>query len=130
MSEIAKRNSSSPAGETLPNHASDNPLEKHLFSVVPGQYTGDLVDSLLCMVNGVEQTNGKETQLPASLVDINVLVSKSAATIRCTVNGYKFDRTGPLKQVLAEWQAFMDRLPTEDQAVAKCAMDIAKVVRQ
>ncbi len=60
------------------------------------------------------------------LTDINILVSKAEATIRCTAHGYTFEESGPLEKVLASWQKFMDQLPAESQHLAESAMQFAK----
>jgi len=60
------------------------------------------------------------------LTQVDVLVSKSQATIRCTVNGRRFDETGPLEQILARWKTFMDELPSDSQSSAQFAMTLAK----
>lgn len=60
------------------------------------------------------------------LTQIDVVVSKQTARIRCTAAGQSFDQSGPLADVLAKWTAFMDQLPAGSQPSAKFAMDLAK----
>ena len=62
----------------------------------------------------------------ADLTQIDVVVSKQSARIRCTAAGQSFDQSGPLAEVLAKWTAFMDQLPAGDRSSASFAMDLAK----
>lgn len=71
-----------------------------------------------------------KTKTASSLVGVNVLISKSQATIRCTANGRRFEETGSLDDVLAKWQTFMDQLPADAQASAQTAMDLAKEAKR
>lgn len=72
----------------------------------------------------------QNTKSDLHLVDINVLIAQSQATIRCTANGQIFNETGPLERVLGNWQKFMDQLPPESREVAESAMRFAEAGRQ
>lgn len=49
------------------------------------------------------------------MLNVNVLVARTGATIECTVDGRHFHATGTIAEVLQKWTAFMDSLPAESR---------------